>query len=227
MRQAGVAEDDVDHVLDDLTAAREADGREDESLLEDVRRAGVVVPRHRAAHVVPVADGRQPAEDAAVVEVRPDKSHVGQMRSADMGVVEDPDVAVGNVALARLLDHGRHAIGHDAHEDRQARFALHQRRARLGVVDPVGGVVRLGDDRVEGRAEERRVHLVGDLLHPARENRKRDRIDGAHALVFVSAMSFQTSCRMKSPPSVSNRSTKRMPSNAVPLSHSPWSVPNA
>ena len=43
-----------------------------------------------------------------------------------------------------------------------------------GVVEPVRGVVRLGDDRIEGAAEQRRVHLVGDLLEAAFEDGEGD-----------------------------------------------------
>ena len=102
--------------------------------------------------------------------------------------------------LGRLVDHGLHGKGHHAHEDRQARLALHQRVAADGMIEAVAGIMRLGDDRVEGGAEQGRVHLVGDLFHPARQNGQGDRVDICglgHALGcpadLTSAMSFQTS----------------------------------
>jgi hypothetical protein len=54
---------------------------------------------------------------------------------------------------------------------------LHQGGAGLGVIEAVAGIVRLGDDRIERRAVERCVHLVGDLHQAAVEHRERDRIE--------------------------------------------------
>ena len=99
------------------------------------------------------------------------------MRAAVIGIVEEIGVAVGEAAVARdLVDHGLDGERHRADEDRQAGRALHQRRAGLGVIEAVAGVVRLGDDRIERRAIQRRVHLVGDLDETAVEHRERDRI---------------------------------------------------
>ena len=84
-------------------------------------------------------------------------------------------------AVARdLVDHRLDRERHGADEDRQAGGALHQRRAGLGMVEAVAGIVRLGDDRIEGGAVERRVHLVGDLDEPAVEHRQRDGIERGH-----------------------------------------------
>ena len=85
------------------------------------------------------------------------------------------------IAVARdLVDHRLDREGHGADEDRQAGRALHQGCAGLGVIEAVAGVVRLGDDRIERRAIQRRVHLVGDLDEAAVEHRKRDRIERLH-----------------------------------------------
>ncbi len=60
--------------------------------------------------------------------------------------------------------------------------------------------MRFGDDRVERRAEQRCVHLVGDLFHPSGQNSQGDRVDVCQfalcQFAFTSAMSFQTSCRV-------------------------------
>ena len=53
-----------------------------------------------------------------------------------------------------------------------------------GVVKAVAGVMGFGDDRIERRAIERRVHLVGDLDQAAIEHRKQDRID-SHSLILL------------------------------------------
>ena len=96
------------------------------------------------------------------------------MRAAEIGVVEDEDVAIDRVG--ELVDHRLGGERHDADEDRQARTCPAPGWRRWRVVEAVAGVVRLGDGRVERGAEQGRVHFVGDLFEPALEHRKRDRI---------------------------------------------------
>ena len=105
------------------------------------------------------------------------------MGAAIIGIVEDIGVARGEGAVAGDgVDHGLDGERHGADEDRQAGRALHQGGACLGVIEAVAGVVRLGDDRIERRAVERGVHLVGDLHQAAVEHRERDGIERAHRL---------------------------------------------
>lgn len=66
---------------------------------------------------------------------------------------------------------------HDADEDRQAGLPLNQRFARYRIADAVARVVRLGDDRVEGRTEQRGVQSVGYMVEPVRQDRGGDRVD--------------------------------------------------
>ena len=51
--------------------------------------------------------------------------------------------------------------------------------AALAVVQTVAGVVRLGNDGVEGAAVERRVHFVGDLFEPTAQHGQGDRVHGS------------------------------------------------
>jgi hypothetical protein len=50
------------------------------------------------------------------------------------------------------------------------------------VIEPVAGVMRLGDDRVERGTVKRRVHLIGNLDQATVEDRERDRIELLHAI---------------------------------------------
>ena len=103
------------------------------------------------------------------------------MRAAVIGVVEQEGVAGLEPAVTGdFVDHRLDRERHGADEDRQACRSLHQRRAGFGMVEAVAGVARLGDDRIESGAVERRVHFVGDLLEPALEDRQRDGIERAH-----------------------------------------------
>ena len=178
-RQARVSKKDVDDVRVRLPRACQPHGRQHEGLLEHVGGAGVVVSRYRAAEIVPVTDRGQPAEELPAVEVRAHEAHVGQVRAADVRVVEDEHVAVGQIPVGgHLVDDRAHGEGHDADEDRQAVPALDEGVSRVAVVEAVARVVGLGDDGVEGRSEERGVHLVGDLFHAAGEDGQRDGVDG-------------------------------------------------
>ena len=103
------------------------------------------------------------------------------MGAAVIGVVEEVCVAGLETAFARdLVDDRFHREGHRADEDRQTRRALYERRASLSVIEPVACVARLRDDRIEGRAIERCVHFVGDLLKPPVQYRKGHGIKRAH-----------------------------------------------
>ncbi len=233
LRQTRVAQQNVDDVLIDLARRGELDRRQHEGFLKHLRGGGVVVAGHIAAHVMPMPDGSEIAEQCAVPVVGPHQPHVAQVRAADMGIVEDIDVTVLQIPIGGgFLDHRLHGKGHHPDKDRQAGLALHQGIPRHGMIETMTGVMRFGDDGVEGGAEQGRVHFVGDLFHPTRQDGKRDRINlrgrlGAHAFAFASAMSFQTSCRVIFPPTSSKRSINRMPSKDVPSSQTPWSVPRA
>ena len=96
------------------------------------------------------------------------------MRAARVGIVEDENIAVCNIG--EFVDHRLGGERHNSDEDRQAGLALHQRLAGFSVVQPVAGVVRLGDGGVEGGAEQRGVHLVSQFFQPALQHRERDRI---------------------------------------------------
>ena len=65
---------------------------------------------------------------------------------------------------------------HDANKNRQSRLALDKRFARSGIIDAVAGVMRLGDDRIECRAEQRGVHFIGNLFQSPFQNGKGDRV---------------------------------------------------
>ena len=158
--------------------AKELHRRDADALLEALGRLRIVVAGHVAADVEPVPDRGDPGEHLAAAHQRAHQAEIVEVGAAVVGIVEQIGVAGGEIAVARdLVDHRLDRERHGADEDRQAGGALHQRRAGLGVIEAVAGVVRLGDDRIERRAVERRVHLVGDLDEAAVEHRKRDRIE--------------------------------------------------
>ena len=79
--------------------------------------AGEVAAGPGAADVAPVGEAHGKGEQPAFEEDRPDRLHVGQVIAADLGQVQEPDVArlqaLGRHALQELL----HREAHDAEMD--------------------------------------------------------------------------------------------------------------
>ena len=115
------------------------------------------------------------------------------MRATLVRVVEQPDVAIlhAGATFGGHAHGGAHGKGHRADKHRQSGLALDQRVAGLRVIQAVAGVVRLGNDGVERAAVQRGVHLVGNLLQPPAQHRKRHRIQnlfshhGVHSCCVV------------------------------------------
>ena len=125
-------------------------------------------------------------EQLAVAKERPHQLEVVQMGAAVIGIIENVDIAIGEFALG-LVDHRLDRERHGADKDWQTALALHQSLAAVGVIQAVRGVMRLGDDGIEGGTKQRGIHLVGDLFQPAIEHRQRYRIDGPDRLGLARA----------------------------------------
>ena len=99
------------------------------------------------------------------------------MCAAIIRVIEDEHVTFSDTTIARHpVNHRLHRKGHDPNENRQSRLALNKRFARFRIIDAVAGVMRLGDDRIECRAEQRGVHFIGNLFQSPFQNGKGDRV---------------------------------------------------
>ncbi len=103
-----------------------------------------------------------------------DEADVGEVGAAEVGVVEDEDIALGGVG--ELVDDGLGGERHGADEDGEAGLALDEGVTGGAVVEAMAGVVGFGDGGVEGGAEEGGVHFVGDLFEPAFEDRQGDAV---------------------------------------------------
>ena len=190
---ADVGQDDRQDLLVHLALLEEFHRRQAQSFLLDLRRAGREAARHHAADVGPVAGVGEPGEHLALVEERLHEPHVHQMRAAEIGIVDDEDVAridlAGIVAL-HALDHRPGRELHGADEHRQAELALGDQRAVGGVIDAVGTVHALRDHRREGRAHEGEIHLVADLDQAVLDDGQGDGIEVRHALDMAYAHMF-------------------------------------
>ena len=76
-----------------LAALEELHWRQPQPLLLDLGRVRGESARHHAADVGPVAGVLQPAEQLAIDEERHGEAHVHEMRAAEIGIVDDVDVA--------------------------------------------------------------------------------------------------------------------------------------
>ena len=180
VRHAGVGGQDVEQVLAHDPGGDQLHGRDAHALLEAFGGARVVAAGHVAADVEPVPGRCHPAKQGAVAEHGAHQPEVVQMRAARVRVVEQIRVARGQAAVARdLLDHGPDGKRHGADEDGQPGRPLHQRVACGGVIQAVAGVAGFGNDRVERRAVERCIHLIGDLRQAPVQDGQGDRV-GRH-----------------------------------------------
>ena len=165
-------------------ALEELHRRQAQPLLLDLGGLRREAAGHHAADVGPMPRVLQPAEVLAPVVEGQREAHVHQVRAAEVGIVDDVDVAGlgrAGLALADQADQLARRILHGADEHRQAQLALADQRAGRPVVDARRAVVGLGDDGREGRAREGDVHLVADLAERGLDHGQRDGVDGAHA----------------------------------------------
>ncbi len=173
---ADVGEDDREDLLVEHAFLVELDRRQAEPLLLDLGSVGREAAGHRAAHVRPVSGIRKPREVSTAIEERLDELDVHQMGAAEIGVVDDEDIAW--VHRPRPLDHRLRRELHGADENRQAEIALGDELAGIAVIDAVGAVERLGDHRAEGGAHEGEVHLVANLLQPVLDHGEGNGVEG-------------------------------------------------
>ena len=117
-RPAQVGQQEVALLLVDAVGGEQAQRRDPHALLPRLRRGGEIAAGPGAADIAPMGQADGEGEEAALEEDRPDRLHVGQMVAADLGQVEEPDVArlqaLGRHAFEELL----HGEAHDAEMDR-------------------------------------------------------------------------------------------------------------
>ena len=145
----------ADHV--ELLAVRpcggeEPEGRDAQPLLPGVGGAGDVAAGHRAADIRPVGKARREGHDGAVHEDRPDRLHVRQVVAADLGQVEEPDIAGLQPVARHPLQELAHGEAHHPH--------VHGDVAALGDEVAVGIGERRGE--IAGLAQQRRARRAHD-----------------------------------------------------------------
>ena len=178
LRHPRICSEDVDDVALQHTAANELHRRDADALLKTFRCLRVEVAGHIATDVEPMPDRSEPGEDASLAQQWTHETKIVEVRPPIIRVVEEKSVVLGKVTVpSDFVDDGLDRECHRPDKDRQAGCSLHERGARLRVIDAMAGIMRLGDDGIERGAVERRVHLIGDLDKPAVEDRERNGID--------------------------------------------------
>ena len=185
VRGPHVAQHERQRLLDEHARAIEPHRRDHEAFLDQLRGDG-----HRSGRDPPdvrlvgparhEADrpGAPPARALRLGEDGRDHRHVGQVRAAEIGVVQDRDVARGPGG-ERL--HRAHRLRHRAEVHRDM-GGLRQQSA-LGVEDRAGVVLALLDVGRERGVAQRRAHLFGrggDERVEDREPRRIGRVARRH-----------------------------------------------
>ena len=180
-RHARIGVEDVDDVLLEHALAKQLHRRDENALLVAFGGSRIVAARDIAADIEPMSDGRKPGEEPPIPHQRAHQPKIIQMRATLVRVVEDEGVTRLDAGTGRhMIDHGLHCKGHGADENWQPLLTLDERRPRLGMVEAVAGVPRFGNDWIEGRSVQRRVHLVGNLFEAPKKNRERYGIERTH-----------------------------------------------
>ena len=137
----------------------------------------IIIAGHIAPDIVPVPDRCQITKDPAVTKDRAHQLEIRQVCAAFIRVIEDIDIAIFGRVVACQIDHIAHSKGHHPDKHRQPFLALDKRFAGYGIIQPVRRVMCLGNDRVEGAAEQCRIHFIGNLFQPAAQDGKLHRVD--------------------------------------------------
>ena len=181
-RQTGIGAQDRQDIILPHTGTEQLDRRDMHPFLKALGGCRVVISGHIAANIMPVANGCEVTEYLSVAEHRADKLEVRQVCAALIGIIENIDIAIHGRVVAGQFDDMAHGKGHDPDKDRQAFLALHKGFTGLGIIQPVRGIMCFGNNRVEGAAEQRCIHFIGNLFQPAAQHGKLHRIDCRGAL---------------------------------------------
>ena len=144
-------------------------------LVVDVLRGGHVRRRQRVAAVGLVRLGHRREQVLPIDEDGDQDGVVGRVRVAEVGVVVQERVALGEIVVE--LRHGLREVlrAHDVHG--QALGGGEQ--LVVGGDDGAGEVARLVDDGGARGAQERVRHLAADAVEPVGDHRQPDRVERA------------------------------------------------
>ena len=155
---AHVGEYDVQILPVRAIGGEEAKRRYAQPLLPGIGGVGDVAPWHRAADVGPVGEVDRERDDRTADEYRPDRLHVGQVVAANLGQVEEPDVAGREPRLRHALQELAHREAHHPHV--HGDVAALGDEVAVGIGQRGGEVAGLAQERRPCRAHDHQGHLL-------------------------------------------------------------------
>ena len=158
-----------------MLGVNELQERDADALGVEVHRVGGRAARGRAAHVLVVRHRAAVRDEGVPVEDGRDHGHVGQVRAAVVGVVQDVRVAGLRHTLVIVAGDALDRGGEHAEMGGQG-LRLGDRLA-VPVEDRGGRVERFLHQRGVGALEEHHLHLVGDRREAAAEHLQGHRIE--------------------------------------------------
>ena len=163
----------ADHVVHHLVAPLHADAGEDQrAFLVHVLRRGVIGGRDAVADVRLMALGAGGEEVLAIDEDRHQHRVIGRVGIAEIGVVVEERVALGEI----VVQFGHGPCLQVRAEDMDRQTLRRRQELVVGGADRAREIPRHGD---HGRArclEQRVRHLAHDAVEPVGEHREKDRV---------------------------------------------------
>ena len=174
---ADVVQDQVPDVIDRLPGPENPRRRDTDTFLVALAGVGGEAPGHEAAHVDHVPRRARPADAGPVSEYRPHHHHVLQVEpTAIVGVVGEEHVARHDPPGEALAD-DRDRIRRDAEVEGNRGGGGDD--VPIGVVEHAGEVPCLAHHGRHGGLDDRRRHLLGQVLETVPDHLERDRVKHA------------------------------------------------
>ena len=172
LRLAHVGREHLQDVVPGNAPVIQLQGRDADALLEYLGGPGVIPAVGAAAHVAVMGAVHGVEQQASLVKYGPDDGDVGQVAAAEIGVVQDEQVAFGH-GIPEIVPHRRsgHRQGADMHRD--ALSLGHQ--LAIGVQDAGGKIAARVKYLGHGGPQHHLGHLQGDgfqtVLHHGQGHR--------------------------------------------------------
>ena len=157
---AHIGQDQIELLRIEPVRRDQAGRRQPQPFLPGVARGGKIAARHRAADVRPVGERHGEGVELAFPEDRADQLHVRQVVAADLGQIDDPDIARLHAVGGDPLEEFAHGEAEHAEMNRDVRPLCDEEafRVRQGG-GMVAGLAQQGRTR---RAHHHHRHLLGN-----------------------------------------------------------------
>ena len=177
VRAPHVGADHVELLAVGAGGGEEAERRNPQALLPGVGGARDIAAGHGAADVRPVGEARREGDDPAFGEDRADRLHVRQVVAADLGQVQEPDIAGLQPVVRHPLQELAHGEAHDPHV--HGDVAALGNEVAVGIGERRREIARLAQQRRARRAHDHERHLLRRRRQRVADDLQGDRVHGA------------------------------------------------